>query len=211
MNLNSQYYIQCIFKSKRKGIQVVRPLLGLNRSEIKNFILFLNIPIYPDKTNEQVYYARNRIRKQLLPAIRFFFNPKIENSLFKFTEITSSEDIYIESLISKLKKKNTFLSLNNKRQLVSFSIIKKPKCFQRQILKLILEKRSKNNIKFIDIEKVISLAIFLRKTECFILENNTFHHKKTSLQHYKIRKQKLFIFFPKIGIIINTSKNHMFF
>ena len=136
MNLNSQYYIQCIFRSKRKGIQVVRPILGLNRSEIKNFILFLNIPVYPDKTNEQVYYARNRIRKQLLPAIRFFFNPKIENSLFKFTEITSSEQIYIESLISKLEKKNNFLSLpfsmeswqsqalNNKRRFVSFSLIK---------------------------------------------------------------------------------------
>jgi hypothetical protein len=75
-----------------------RPLLSLTRYEIKQTCKVWNLPILPDKSNQFVFYTRNRLRKQLLPLLRFYFNPKIDKNLFKFAEFSVNEQIYINAV-----------------------------------------------------------------------------------------------------------------
>lgn len=50
--------------------QVVRPLLGVWRSETEAYCLELGLPFASDPGNASALYARNRVRHRLLPALR---------------------------------------------------------------------------------------------------------------------------------------------
>ena len=95
------------FVPKKSGI-FVRPLMSLNRFEIGKMCLFWKLPVYPDKSNQKVNFLRNRVRKQLLPTIKIFFNPRIENVLLQFAEIAVAENDYMNQIANKVLKK--FLS-----------------------------------------------------------------------------------------------------
>ena len=80
-----------------------RPLLVLSRYDAKKLCQLWKLPIYPDQTNEELVFSRNRIRKQLLPALKLFFNPQIEIVLSHLAEIVLLERLQIEALCDKLR------------------------------------------------------------------------------------------------------------
>ena len=90
-----------ISKLKNKRV-VIRPILFLNRFDLKKLCEYWQLPLYPDKSNQKIKYYRNRIRKQLLPTLRFFFNPKIDTILFQFTEISNAESFYLDFVTKRL-------------------------------------------------------------------------------------------------------------
>ena len=98
--------------SQKRTYKVVRPMLSCSRAEITRLCQSWTLPVYPDQSNHFTHYSRNRIRKQLLPAIRFFFNPKVENVIFQFTEIVANEQFLINKTIHHLL--TVFLLLNCK-------------------------------------------------------------------------------------------------
>ena len=71
---------------------LVRPLLSVSRFEIRKFCSFWQLPVYPDATNQKVKFLRNRVRKQVLPAVKIFFNSQIENVFLQFADIVEAED-----------------------------------------------------------------------------------------------------------------------
>lgn len=65
---------------------LMRPLFSLTRLDTFCICESLKLPIYPDKSNLRVDFLRNRIRKQILPAIRILLNPQFDTILCKFYE-----------------------------------------------------------------------------------------------------------------------------
>ena len=70
---------------------IVRPLMNCLRGDITMTCTLSLLPVYPDLSNLKMRYSRNRIRKQIIPTIKFFLNPKIEKSLLKFSEFYNKE------------------------------------------------------------------------------------------------------------------------
>lgn len=68
------------------NFSLARPLLSITRFDTFYLSESLNLPIYPDKTNLQVHFLRNRVRKQILPAIRILVNPQFDTLLCNFSE-----------------------------------------------------------------------------------------------------------------------------
>ncbi len=93
------------FVRLKKNYSTIRPLLSLSRFEISKLCIFWHLPIYPDKSNQKVNFLRNRVRKQLLPTIKLFFNSRIENVLLQFAEIFFAEDNYINQITKELFQK----------------------------------------------------------------------------------------------------------
>lgn len=79
--------------------KIIRPLLDLKRENITTVCKTFNLPVYPDKSNRSVQYSRNRIRKQIIPSIKRFLNPQVENSLFKTAELFNQEQNFLYSLL----------------------------------------------------------------------------------------------------------------
>ena len=65
---------------------ITRPVINCPRKTITMMCRLSRLPVYPDLTNSKVRYARNRIRKQIIPTLQLFLNPKVEKALFKFSE-----------------------------------------------------------------------------------------------------------------------------
>ena len=94
---------------EKERLTLVRPLLALSRHDVKQLCQFWRMPIYPDRTNEQLRFSRNRVRKQLLPMVRFLFNPQIDVVLSQLGEILLLEQLYTELVHDKLSQSNRSL------------------------------------------------------------------------------------------------------
>lgn len=85
--------------------RLVRPLLGVTRREIEDYLKSLGQSWREDLTNQDLSHTRNRVRRQLLPLLEEF-NPEIRRGLCELAEISRGEAAYWErqrqALLSRL-------------------------------------------------------------------------------------------------------------
>ena len=74
------------YSTYKTNYTIVRPLMKFSRRTVTLNCRLRGLPVYPDLSNSKLRYSRNRIRKQIIPAIKFLLNPKIERALFQFSE-----------------------------------------------------------------------------------------------------------------------------
>lgn len=73
---------------------VIRPLLCAWKSEIMEYCKIHAIPYRMDATNYQEMYHRNRLRLQLIPALKSY-NPAIEQALARLAEQANENEAYL--------------------------------------------------------------------------------------------------------------------
>nr|YP_010198144.1 tRNAIle-lysidine synthetase [Gracilaria ornata]UAD86560.1 tRNAIle-lysidine synthetase [Gracilaria ornata] len=98
-------------------IKIIRPLIKMNTGDILWFCHKFNLPIWSDKTN--LYYSnyRNRIRYELLPYLKAYFCPKIEDNIINFLNLSSIENEYIKQNAIKLyvtSRHSYYIAMNYK-------------------------------------------------------------------------------------------------
>lgn len=181
-----------ILKKNSLNFLVLRPLITKTRFQIKNISKNWKLPVFPDQTNEKTKYSRNRLRKQILPTLRFFFNPKIDFILSRYNEILNIEEIYIENIIFELfeliitEDKNAYFI--NISLFYSLSL-----CFQRRICFFFFKEKILINLKFSTIDNFIK-----------IINDYSVQIKKEK----KLKQNMYCLFFPELGAIYLT---HTFF
>jgi tRNA(Ile)-lysidine synthase len=79
----------------REGL--ARPLLEIDRSEIETWLRERNLVWREDQTNQDRTYARNRLRYDVLPALRRDFNPQLDAALANLATLARDEETYWES------------------------------------------------------------------------------------------------------------------
>ena len=77
---------------------VIRPLLGWTREETAAYCAEHGLPWREDPSNETDAFARNRVRNQLLPALRSL-HPAAEANILRTLEILRDEAEVLDSLI----------------------------------------------------------------------------------------------------------------
>lgn len=63
------------------GLLLVRPLLGLRRAELRNYLNDLDQTFREDESNFDDAFTRNRLRRQLLPQLEREYNPQLIDAL----------------------------------------------------------------------------------------------------------------------------------
>lgn len=81
---------------------IVRPLLAVSRSEVIEYLEQRNISWREDSSNANLGFARNRIRRQLLPQLRRDWNPGLDEILARAADLSFEEECYWEREISRL-------------------------------------------------------------------------------------------------------------
>src|SRR5207249_4056025 len=61
--------------------RLFRPLLGVTRADVRRFLAERGLPFMVDRTNADLAFARNRIRRLVLPFLAAEFNPRLGRSL----------------------------------------------------------------------------------------------------------------------------------
>jgi tRNA(Ile)-lysidine synthase len=81
---------------------LVRPLIELERAEVVEFLLERRIAWREDSSNASGDFARNRIRRHLLPQLAAEWNPEIVATLSNTAEIAQGEEAYWDAEIGRL-------------------------------------------------------------------------------------------------------------
>lgn len=85
----------------RDGI-FIRPLIEVQRSEIKGFLRENRIEFVIDSSNRENVYLRNKVRNSLMPILMKEYNPGIVQNLIHTSEILRKEDEFMEKLVLDL-------------------------------------------------------------------------------------------------------------
>jgi tRNA(Ile)-lysidine synthase len=86
------------------GLQLVRPLLEVTRAQTFQFCQQQHLPIWEDAYNQDLKYARTRIRKELLPYLQTHFNPQVETALAQTAELLRADVEYLENAAHQLRQ-----------------------------------------------------------------------------------------------------------
>jgi tRNA(Ile)-lysidine synthase len=82
---------------------VIRPLLGITRSEVLEYLRSRDLAFVTDSSNAKPLYTRNRVRSELIPLMKRF-NPRIVETLAAEAELLRDEDEAVEAHLENLSK-----------------------------------------------------------------------------------------------------------
>lgn len=80
--------------------EIIRPLLGIRRRELEDYLQSVGQSWREDSTNADSRFTRNRVRKLVIPLLEQEFNPAVTENLAELAEIARGEEDYWENEIS---------------------------------------------------------------------------------------------------------------
>lgn len=90
----------------------IRPLLTLSKNKIREYAKEKGVPFREDHTNFENDYTRNSIRNELIPFIKEKYNPNLNESILKLSEISKEyeniKNIWIAAISKNIERKKTF-------------------------------------------------------------------------------------------------------
>ena len=184
----------------------IRPLLSLHRTDSKKLCSFWALPLYPDKTNQQLTFQRNRVRKQLLPALRYFFNPQLEKALFQLSEMIASEHKFLEGLTTQL-----WFQTGTVVYIAPSMLLALPQPLSRRMIKKGFQNSKNPRTCFLRVESLLvrtkeqvnssqypSLSFQIKD-----LNNLRFEANKTKKEG--LVDQPYILFYPKWGVVVEKG------
>ncbi|AUT01206.1 tRNA lysidine(34) synthetase TilS [Nostoc sp. CENA543] len=158
-------------------IVLVRPLLEVTRKQTQQFCQDFNLPIWEDSTNQDLKYARNRIRQELIPYLQQNFNPQAELAIAQTAELLQADVEYLEQAAQQLREEvmgdwglgrgqgaggrgvgkedeENFLQLRLNRRVLQTA----PLAIQRRVMRQVLQKILPDAPNFEHIEKLTALV-----------------------------------------------------
>jgi tRNA(Ile)-lysidine synthase len=93
-----------------EGVTFVRPLMGVNREDVENYLKAKKIPFCTDATNIQTVYERNKVRLHLLPLLAREYNPQIINALSDLAATAFEDYEFLSMHARKQFEKNVIVS-----------------------------------------------------------------------------------------------------
>lgn len=73
--------------------KIVRPLLGVKRQEIEDFLRSINQPYVTDSTNESDEFARNKVRNQIIPIMEEINPAAVDNMIHTAHHLQGTQDL----------------------------------------------------------------------------------------------------------------------
>jgi len=120
------------------GTRFIRPLLGIQRKEIEQYLKENHLSYCVDKTNLQTHYLRNKIRLQLLPALIKEYNVNFPNVLVDLAYTSQADYDYLLTQAKELFKDRVMASKGKVKINLNF-FLKQHLSMQRMLLRLAFE------------------------------------------------------------------------
>ncbi|WP_263379879.1 tRNA lysidine(34) synthetase TilS [Granulicella paludicola] len=85
----------------KKSARVVRPMLGVRRSEVEAFLRERGQDWREDASNRDVSLTRNKVRHELMPVLRGF-NPAVDDALARMAEVARDEEAFWRDEVARV-------------------------------------------------------------------------------------------------------------
>jgi tRNA(Ile)-lysidine synthase len=142
-----------------RGDGIVRPLIECSRELICRYLRDKAVHWREDSTNAELHYARNRIRRELIPYLEKNFNPQVIDALARETGIAREIYDFIET-----QSQAAFARLRVETEegisLDAAGLLNLHPALQKQVLRLALKAGfgSTRNIGAVHIENLLALC-----------------------------------------------------
>jgi tRNA(Ile)-lysidine synthase len=87
------------------AVTLLRPMLGLRRSDVMAYLAEIGQPYREDATNLDAAYTRNRIRQELLPQLARQYNPQVVEALLRLGRLAGEAQSVISAQVHVLLPK----------------------------------------------------------------------------------------------------------
>ena len=87
-----------VHRISKTKLTILRPLLGVWRSEINSYIEQGGLKFCEDKTNREVRSSRNRIRHRILPYINKTFGRDVTKAIWRAAAIWADEESFLHAM-----------------------------------------------------------------------------------------------------------------
>lgn len=141
-------------------IQLIRPLLTVNRRQTEEFCKTFNLPIWEDSTNQDFKYARNRIRGELIPYLQTHFNPQVVAALAQTAELLRADVDYLETTAEQLLQQAWQPLEDTSHLRLSRGTLKTiPLALQRRVMRQFLTQVLPQSPSYEQVEKLVALIL----------------------------------------------------
>lgn len=147
------------------GVQVVRPLLELTRSDTGQFCRQAQLPVWQDSTNQDRRYARNRIRHDVMPYLQQHFNPQVEQAMAQTAELLRADVEYLQAAAQTLWQQVSAPDDRGGYRLNRTLLQAAPLALQRRVVRLLLQQALPVAPSFAQIEKAVGLIAAPNRTQ----------------------------------------------
>ena len=121
--------------------RILRPLLSLTGKELRDYCSEQGIVWREDRTNQDLKYARNRVRNILMPLLKENFSPSVTDILCRTAENLRTDSFFLEKLAEKeLQNRILPVSSGQKGALDTAGWEKIPEALRFRILRLFWQK-----------------------------------------------------------------------
>ena len=142
---------------------IIRPLLGISRHEVEQFLVDAGELWRNDSSNESLAFHRNRIRHQLLPELKRDWNPEIERTLAHVAVLAFDEERFWADWLCR--NVHQFLEFRGNIALASASkLTDQPVAVARRLVRRAIE-HVKGNLHAIDFSHVEAILNLARRAE----------------------------------------------
>lgn len=147
----------------KSGI-VIRPLLNATREEIEEYCSSHLLSWRTDASNLTTDYQRNRIRVELLPYLRRYFNPGVDGVLLNLAGIMEAENSFLDALTVRTLRR---IQLDGDKDSVilplrEFSLL--PLAVKRRLLRAAVKKAS-GSLRDLGYRHLEDLLAFLEEAD----------------------------------------------
>jgi tRNA(Ile)-lysidine synthase len=130
-------------------LQIVRPLLGVSREQIDDYVRKHRLKFREDASNKNLAPLRNRIRHRIIPEIEKQLGRNVRGTIWRAATIAAEEENFFEALLPDKLSKLTALAVKPLRAM--------PIAVQRRMLHEWLRARDVPGLSFDLVERVRAL------------------------------------------------------
>jgi tRNA(Ile)-lysidine synthase len=131
-------------------LEIIRPLLGVWRTEIDAYAKAQRIEFRDDATNETLAPVRNRMRHRIIPYIEKQLGRKVRMAIWRAAVIAADETEWLRGLIDSRQTAGSELTVKQLRA--------QPRALQRRVIQQWLQSRGVPDLDFETIERVRALV-----------------------------------------------------
>jgi tRNA(Ile)-lysidine synthase len=137
------------------GATTIRPLIETPRSEIESFLRDRGQVWRTDSTNMDISFARNRMRREIIPHLASLFNTRLTDTLSRTITILQEEDQWMREIAE------SWLDTQGANGLDVASLEKCPPALERRLIRGAL-RRAGCDLRDLTFEHVESVRALLR-------------------------------------------------
>ena len=120
---------------------VIRPMLDFRRTEVVEYLTSLAQPFREDATNEDVRMTRNRIRHELLPALRADYNANVTEALVRLGSLAAEAQDVVDKLVGELASRGVTSGADGAIVVDCAVLGGEPRYLVREALKAVWQRR----------------------------------------------------------------------